>query len=155
MWGEREGKVQCSSPNTETPAPFEFRLFNFLGLQILILYFTVLKLRHGKHHFVYCQICSPPDGNTGILRFVGTFEVGAPACLEMISLRLCFAFFSFPCLLSLFFLFNICLCGGKRAHLCYTPKMLCITFVSKTHFHWAWLHTPLILALQKQRQEDL
>ena len=33
--------------------------------------------------------------------------------------------------------------------------MLCITFVSKTHFHWAWLHTPLILALQKQRQEDL
>lgn len=91
------------------------------------------------------------------LRFAGTFrEEGllharSAAALEVTSLV--FVLFCSPLFASSLSSSSFCLtcaCVGRGEHWRDT-KVLCITCL-KTHFRWAWVHRPLILALWKQRQ---
>lgn len=90
------------------------------------------------------------------LRFTGTTE-GETTAWDISSVfrnYFLVLFCLFVCLTQILVLVYawVCVCGGERLHLCYTPEMLCVTLVSENHFCRAWLRTPLTLALQKQRQ---
>lgn len=108
----RKGGKGTVVPVTLSPCPIEFRFFQSLGLQILILHFILLKLWSGEHHSVSCQ--KHPG-------FAGTSKGGgAPA--RAISSRVrndfpgfCSVLFPFVCLIPSTSSFCLtCACLGRR-----------------------------------------